>query len=124
MSYEVSVIDHFSAAHQIRETHDKCERLHGHNWQVVVWVKAKKLDEHDLVIDFRILKKELKKCLDTLDHNFINELSAFKGINATSENIACYIYKQLAEAINTKRIKVSKVKVAESHNSFAEYIDD
>jgi len=93
MSYEVSVIDHFSAAHQINETHDKCERLHGHNWQVIVWVIAKELDEHGLVVDFRILKNELKRCLDILDHNYINDLPAFKDINATSENIAYFIYK-------------------------------
>jgi len=124
MSYEVSVIDHFSAAHQINETHDKCERLHGHNWQVIVWVIAKELDEHGLVVDFRILKNELKRCLDILDHNYINDLPAFKDINATSENIAYFIYKQISQAIDNERIKVSRVKVAESHNSFAEYIGD
>jgi len=124
MSYEVSVIDHFSAAHQIKETHDKCERLHGHNWQVIVWVIAKELDEHGLVVDFRILKNELKRCLDILDHNYINDLPAFKDINATSENIAYFIYKQISQAIDNERIKVSRVKVAESHNSFAEYIGD
>lgn len=124
MSYEVSVIDHFSAAHQINETHDKCERLHGHNWQVIVWVIAKELDEHGLVVDFRILKNELKRCLDILDHNYINDLPTFKDINATSENIAYFIYKQISQAIDNERIKVSRVKVAESHNSFAEYIGD
>jgi len=124
MSYEVSVIDHFSAAHQINETHDKCERLHGHNWQVIVWVIAKELDEHGLVVDFRILKNELKRCLDILDHNYINDLPAFKDINATSENIAYFIYKQISQAIDNERIKVSRVKVAESHNSFAEYMGD
>jgi len=66
----------------------------------------------------------LKRCLDILDHNYINDLPTFKDINATSENIAYFIYKQISQAIDNERIKVSRVKVAESHNSFAEYIGD
>ena len=122
MSYEVSVVDNFSAAHQIKETHSKCERLHGHNWQVTVWARAEELDERGLVVDFRLLKLELKKVLDVLDHNFLNELPFFKEKNATSENIACFIYNHMSGRIDDGRVKISRVKVAESHNSFAEYI--
>jgi 6-pyruvoyltetrahydropterin/6-carboxytetrahydropterin synthase len=124
MNYEVSVVDHFSAAHQIKEVNSKCERLHGHNWKVEAWVRADNLDENGLVIDFRLLKKALKKILDTLDHNYINDLPFFKEKNATSENIALFIYQELSLIIDDQRIKVSKVRVAESHNSFAEYISD
>jgi 6-pyruvoyltetrahydropterin/6-carboxytetrahydropterin synthase len=124
MSYEISVVDYFSAAHQIKEAGGKCEHLHGHNWQVTVYLKAEDTDNNGLVLDFRMLKNELRTCLDKLDHKYINDIPFFKDRNATSENICFFIYQELSKPLNDKRVKVSRVKVAESHNSFAEYTND
>ena len=32
--YELVMTTHFAAAHNIREYHGNCERLHGHNWRI------------------------------------------------------------------------------------------
>lgn len=112
--YEIFVEDHFSAAHQIKEYGGNCEKVHGHNWKVKVFVRVKELNELGLGVDFRELKKELKKVLDELDHVKLEEITPFKNINPTSENIAKYIFNKLSSRFNSGPKKVSKVEVCET----------
>ena len=60
----------FSAAHFITFQDDVCERLHGHNYGVVVDVTGP-LDANQYVIDFIALRDELKKITDALDHHVL-----------------------------------------------------
>lgn len=122
--YEIMIQDTFSAAHQLREYGGKCEELHGHNWRIDVVVKAQQLDDTGLAIDFRILKEHTKRVLDTLDHAFLNSLPPFKDINPSSENIATYIFKQLAESLGDFPVNVERVNVWESERSCASYVGE
>ena len=121
--YEVVVYTYFSAAHNLRGYHGKCEELHGHNWKVSVQVGAEKLDQLGMVIDFKELKKELNKVIQKLDHKYLNDVPPFDSINPSSENIAYYIFQELKKAINSGRIKVIKVSVWESEDSTATYLE-
>ncbi len=56
----------FSAAHFVKGT-DYCESLHGHNYQVSITVSGE-LDALGMVLDFRIVKKQIEEVCDTLDH--------------------------------------------------------
>ena len=38
--FELKVKTRFAAAHQLAMVGRKCENLHGHNWQVEVYVKG------------------------------------------------------------------------------------
>lgn len=60
----------FSAAHFITYGGNVCERLHGHNYRVNVEVIGP-LDENEYVIDFIVLRDELKKITDELDHRML-----------------------------------------------------
>ena len=95
MKYEISVEKYFSAAHALREYKGKCERLHGHNWRVLVVVSGQKLDGVGMVMDFSELKKILEVALSNLDHSFLNEADPFDKINPTAENIAEYILNKI-----------------------------
>ncbi len=119
--YELTVESAFSAAHRLREYRGKCENLHGHNWRVEVTIASKQLDKRGMVIDFRKLKEKLGSILDKLDHTYLNELSEFKKINPTSENIASYIYSRLKKLITGKKITVKKVSVWETKDTSATY---
>jgi 6-pyruvoyltetrahydropterin/6-carboxytetrahydropterin synthase len=68
-------------------------------------------------LDFKYLKSELKKILEKLDHKHLNNISYFKKVNPTSENIARYIYDQLKLKISD----VDLVTVWESESSSATY---
>ncbi|MBM3253572.1 MAG: 6-carboxytetrahydropterin synthase QueD [Candidatus Omnitrophica bacterium] len=120
--FEVSVKGDFSAAHFLRDYHGKCEKLHGHNWKVEVCVSGRTLDKCGMVIDFKELKDKLNRILCEFDHSFLNEISYFKKINPTSENIAEYIYKKLDKQISNKNLKVKKVSVWESEKSYATFL--
>lgn len=117
--YEVKITREFSAAHRVEDYPGNCEKLHGHNWRVEVFVKKETLDSLGMVIDFRKLKKLTEDAVKSLDHSFLNELPAFDGKNPTAENIARHIYEKLSGAAD-----VSRVTVWESDTSAASYFEE
>ena len=121
--YELAVETNFSAAHQLRGYGGKCERLHGHNWRVNVYVTAEKLNEIGLAIDFNELKKIADEILTPLDHSCLNEVFPFTEINPSSENIAKWIYDNLKKKLSGKNVQVSIVTVWESENASATYLE-
>ena len=88
----------------------KCTQLHGHNWIVTVYCKAKELNENGMVCDFKHIKDKIH---GYLDHGNFNELLPF---NPTAENLAKWICDQIPECY--------KVEVQESEGNTAIYIDD
>ena len=60
----------FAAGHFITYGGGKCESLHGHNYRAGVTVQGE-LDEHALVFDFVVLKRELEAILEPLDHRML-----------------------------------------------------
>ncbi len=122
--YEISVREAFEAAHFINGYDGKCSRLHGHNWIVEAVVRGEKLDSLGMLIDFKILKAELKKVLDEFDHRYLNELETFTAENPTAENIARQIFRKLATSeIFSASTKLFAVKVQETPNSCVTYYE-
>jgi 6-pyruvoyltetrahydropterin/6-carboxytetrahydropterin synthase len=60
----------FSAAHFLIFPDGEAERLHGHNYQVVVEVESA-LTEHGLVLDFKQVKPIVRELCDELDERFL-----------------------------------------------------
>lgn len=118
--YELKVISSFSAAHHLLNYEGECENQHGHNWKVEVFLKGETLDKSNILVDFKVLKKELNKVLDTLDHKDINELPQFKGISPSSEILSKYIFDELKKTFS----QISKVGVWENENSCSMYYED
>ena len=119
--YEVSVRDHFDAAHYLRGYQGKCERLHGHRFQVVVGLKVEQVDDIGLAYDFVRLKQQLGEILDRIDHTCLNEIPPFDNINPSSENIAINIYEQLQPLLEGAGVFVSSVQVWESPDCCVTY---
>lgn len=123
--YELTVKSEFEAAHFIKNYPGKCARLHGHNWIVEAVAQGSELNDLGILIDFKILKSELNKILDELDHQFLNELEIFSKKNPTAENLAKEIFDKLSvsEIFNGKT-KLTAVKVYESPKSCVTYYPD
>ncbi|RPI79388.1 MAG: 6-carboxytetrahydropterin synthase QueD [Desulfobacteraceae bacterium] len=119
--YELKVITHLAAAHQLNETGGKCEKLHGHNWKIEVYVSGPCLDATGLLIDFQLVKKAVAQVIEDLDHTFLNELTLFKDLNPSSENIARIVYEKVGQTINSDRVRVNKVTAWESDTAGASY---
>ena len=75
-----------SAAHNLNLSYEsKCEQLHGHNWVITVYCKAKELNPDGMVTDFIRIKRVVT---DTFDHKYINDVL---DVNPSAENIAKWI---------------------------------
>ncbi len=115
--FEVRVETNFSSAHHLLNYKGKCENMHGHNWKVEVTLRGNELDESNILVDFKILKKCVNEIVDYLDHKDINELEEFKGVSPSSEIIAKFIF----EEVEKKFPIVYKVSVYETPTSCATY---
>jgi len=119
--FELKILSHFSAAHQLTMVAKKCENLHGHNWKVEVCFKGERLNEAGVLVDFGILKGYVKEIMARLDHRFLNELPDFEKIPPSSENLAVYIAENLKAMIDEPGVVVSKVTTWESDDACATY---
>lgn len=97
-----------SASHSLKLSYQsKCENLHGHNWIITVWCRARKLNKDGMVVDFGHIKDKIQS---QLDHKNLNEVLPF---NTTAENMAKWICEQIPECF--------KAMVQESENNIAWY---
>ncbi|MBQ7450799.1 6-carboxytetrahydropterin synthase QueD [bacterium] len=124
--FEVKVEKSFSAAHHLLNYQGACENQHGHNWKVEVYVKGETLDKSNILVDFKVLKKELDEILDYLDHKDINTLPEFLNESPSSEFMAKFIYEKMKARLKNqyKNVKVSKVAVWETPTSRATYFEE
>lgn len=90
--YEIKVNAEFEAAHRIVGHPGKCDRLHGHSWKVEAIVRGRVLDELGMLVDFKVVKGALNEILDTMDHQYLNDLEPFQDANPTAERLASHIY--------------------------------
>lgn len=89
----------------------KCTRMHGHNWIITVYCRAKELNPEGMVVDFTTIKEQIH---GYLDHGNFNELLDF---NPTAENIARWVCEKVPNCY--------RVDVKESEGNTAIYtIDD
>lgn len=121
--YEVSVEESFAAAHNLRSYHGKCENLHGHNYKVRVALTGLELDGTGLLYDFVQLKRAIQSAIGPLDHVYLNEFPPFDVLNPSAENIARYIYDQIAKQLPTapNGAGIASVTVWESEVTAATY---
>ena len=122
--YQISVEQHFDAAHFLRGYQGKCEALHGHRFRVVTKIKASKVNDIGIAYDFTELKQHLSDILARFDHTCLNDLSPFDKINPSSENIAVIIYDELKPKLAGASGSLSGVEVWESPQSGVAYSPD
>ena len=100
-----------SAAHKLNLSYEsKCQNLHGHNWHVTIYCKAKELNQDGMVCDFTHIKKAIH---EKLDHQYLNDILPF---NPTAENMARWMCEQIPTCY--------KVSVQESDGNIAVYEKD
>lgn len=109
--YYVSKQMEIAGCHRLSLSYDsKCRNVHGHNWVITVYCKAKELNAEGMVVDFKNIKDKIH---GYLDHGDFNELLPF---NPTAENIARWICDQVD--------KCYRVDVEESRNNKVVYVKD
>lgn len=117
--YKTSKTFTFSASHMLETLPDghPCKRLHGHNYIVLLELKASELNEHGFVVDYGNLL-DFKRYIDhNLDHRHLNEVFDF---SPTAENLALHLYKIAKAGFPL----VSSVAVSETPKTWAVYKED
>jgi len=115
MSWTLRVRDKFQAAHFLKEYKGKCEKVHGHTFQVEVAIEVRELDAAGLGIDFTEIKKRLPE--SGPDHPMLNEVYPF---NPSAENLARQLYLELKAHF----AGVRAVTIWESEDASATYSED
>ena len=122
--FELSVKTHFSAAHRLVGYNGACANVHGHNWEVEIFVRGPGLNPLGMLIDFRDIKAAIRKVMQEVDHCDLNQLPAFLTANPTSENLARYLHRQLGKVLNSEACQVFKVTICETPGTTSSYWDE
>ncbi len=111
MAWELIVKDTFSSAHFLEHYKGKCEKMHGHTFEIEVCLDVSKLDKSGIAIDFTEIKAYLKELLP--DHKVLNNEFDF---SPSAENLSRYFYHKIGE-----KYPVASVMIWESANAGARY---
>ena len=107
---------HFNAAHRLyhRDWSDeqnyaifgKCSypNYHGHNYELVVAITGEIDEKTGFVIDLKIVKELIAAEIEEpFDHKNLNiDVTEFKNLNPTAENISVVIYNKLKKKLDPK----------------------
>lgn len=126
--------------HRLSKHKGRCFSIHGHNFTILVGVKADELNENDMIIDFSDLKKLVAPILDGLDHCLLLNQDDIEiaeqlknlgmrtmliGSDPTAEHIAERLYKLLRHNLSQQfpEVYMDYVTVYENENSKATYLE-
>ncbi|AXV05054.1 GTP cyclohydrolase I type 2 [Euzebya pacifica] len=113
----------FDSAHMLPNVPEghKCGRVHGHTYQVKIFLRGP-VDEHAAwIVDFGDLKARWKPIEERLDHHMLNELPGLE--NPTAERLAAWIAAEIdAGGPLADDVQVAAVEVAETPDSSAIFL--
>jgi 6-pyruvoyltetrahydropterin/6-carboxytetrahydropterin synthase len=122
--FAITVDETIAAAHRLPQHAGQCHQLHGHNWRIQVTATARTLDEQGMVLDFAVLKKDLREVCALLDHKMINEIPPFDRLPPTAEHLAQWIWRQMTDRLIQPRVHIGAVKVWETERNLCEFTPD
>lgn len=110
----------FEAAHRLPNVppEHKCSRLHGHSFQVTLYISGEIGQDSGWIMDFGDIKKVFKPIYEQLDHNYLNDIPGLE--NPTSEVLAKWIWQELKPLLP----ELSKIQIRETCTSGCIYIGD
>jgi 6-pyruvoyltetrahydropterin/6-carboxytetrahydropterin synthase len=124
----LTISTHFSAAHRLApnlspEQYGKCTRTHGHNYHLEVTVEGEMDSRTGMIVDVKALNQVVEDyVICKLDHSCLNEdIPDFAEVVPTTENIARYISNLLESPIQGLGVKLTNVKLYESHQLWIDY---
>lgn len=135
----------FESAHIVRNcVSDRCKySIHGHSYKAEVFLESKFLDNGQMVIDFGVLKNEIKDLIDGFDHTtvvwnrddkeYIDSIKKFSKrwvslpVSPSAEQLSRVIFLLVEYGLKIneikngeKDIKVSSIIVHETDTGYAQ----
>lgn len=109
MNYELSQKFYFEAAHTLHREIDAegSRRVHGHTYHAQVFVRGCPDPTTKMVVDLGLLRREIERVRDQLDHRFLDEVPELGA--ATLEGLCAYIYRKLSCVLpNISKVRVER----------------
>jgi 6-pyruvoyl-tetrahydropterin synthase len=98
--FTLGVSDHIMIAHSFADPFfGPAQRLHGATYGVELSVQTAALGPHHVVMDIGALRDILRRVLATLDYSNLDEHAAFPGRTSTTERLAEYLARRVAQEI-------------------------
>lgn len=129
--------------HRLSKHQGRCSSIHGHNFTILVGIKAERLNDNDMIIDFSNLKELANDVLDDYDHKLlVNKKDAewmaplakeldlrasifdHEGHDPTAERLSEQLYIKLNDLFKVVNIKLEYVTVYENENSKATFSEE
>ncbi len=119
--YEIRVQTQFYAAHRVRLANSQLEPIHDHDFLVEAVLRAPKLDDAGVLIDFHAVQKALRRLLEPLSDTDLGTTPLMAGLNPSAEQIAHRLFDALARELGPD-VPLVSVSVREAPGCFAAYI--
>nr|XP_057917254.1 6-pyruvoyl tetrahydrobiopterin synthase [Doryrhamphus excisus] len=129
----ITRVQSFSACHRLhsvhlseeenKEVYGKCNNPngHGHNYKVEITVRGKIDSITGMVMNLTDLKRSIEEVImNPLDHkNLDKDVPYFANVASTTENLAVYIWDNMAKAIAPS--KLYEIKIHETDKNIVIY---
>ena len=121
--FEVIVRQSFSSAHALRHYNGGTEPLHGHNFEVEVVLRGKRLQNKvKYLVDFVAAQRALEAIVKPMDHVNLNEMPPFDRENPSAENLAQYVSQQLGKRWKVPGVRIASVTIWETPFQAARFL--
>lgn len=117
--YEIGVRDAFEAAHHLNGDFGPATRQHGHTYSVEVVLRGPALRGDGTLYDIGRLRAALRREMEELHYQDLNELPAFAERNSTAEQVATYLLERLKGTLEDPQVDTIAIRVFESAGAFA-----
>lgn len=120
--FELTVSDHIMIAHSLKDPFfGPAQNLHGATFVVHATFSSETLNPQQVVLDIGQGIDMLKEVLSSLNYQNLDELPQFNGELTTTEYLAAYIHRQLAQRVQLVFQGYLKITLEESPVARASY---
>lgn len=98
MRYELGIDSFFGASHAMRPSGER----HTHSFRVQASFLTDSVDANGMVIGFREVSNLLEAEAKRYSGRFLNDLEPFTRIQATGENLAAVIFRNMAASLSER----------------------
>ncbi len=138
--------------HRLSKHPEKCRFPHGHSLKIEVVIRGRKLDEHDMLCDYKALKTLVADLIERLDHAMAfnsedpcrngfegadERILLFDAVDPTTEVLARWLFEGISGRLSgggwveapsgTKYrlpdgLELERIRLWETSTSWAEYV--
>jgi 6-pyruvoyltetrahydropterin/6-carboxytetrahydropterin synthase len=122
--YSIAVKSEFIAQHFLVGGDWGAEnQIHSHHYVLELQLSGPTLDSHGYLVDIVTIKDHLGKLVSSYRDRVLNEMSEFKGLNPSLENLARISCNKLSQYLKDTGITALRVIVWEDEIAWAAYSD-